>query len=196
MTITLINAIIYIETISKGDVSMNITIIGRKCNPREDFRSRTEKRLLKVEKLFGEDAVAKVTATVEKNYQSVEVTVNKGGMIFRAEERADNINDALDECVDSLIRQIRKNKTRLEKKLRATAFEDFADFDIEEESEFDLIREKTVALKPQSVEEAILQMNLLGHQFYMFLNADTGIINVVYGRKDSGYGLIVPDYDD
>ena len=196
MTITIINVIIVIETISEGDVSMNITIIGRKCNPREDFRSRTEKRLLKVEKLFGEDAVAKVTATVEKNYQSVEVTVNKGGMIFRAEERADNINDALDECVDSLIRQIRKNKTRLEKKLRATAFEDFVDLDIEEESEFDLIREKTVALKPQSVEEAILQMNLLGHQFYMFLNADTGIINVVYGRKDSGYGLIIPDYDD
>lgn len=196
MTITTINVIIVIETISEGDVSMNITIIGRKCNPREDFRSRTEKRLLKVEKLFGEDAVAKVTATVEKNYQSVEVTVNKGGMIFRAEERADNINDALDECVDSLIRQIRKNKTRLEKKLRATAFEDFVDLDIEEESEFDLIREKTVALKPQSVEEAILQMNLLGHQFYMFLNADTGIINVVYGRKDSGYGLIIPDYDD
>lgn len=196
MTITTINVIIVIETISEGDVSMNITIIGRKCNPREDFRSRTEKRLLKVEKLFGEDAVAKVTATVEKNYQSVEVTVNKGGMIFRAEERADNINDALDECVDSLIRQIRKNKTRLEKKLKATAFEEFVDLDIEEESEFDLIREKTVALKPQSVEEAILQMNLLGHQFYMFLNADTGIINVVYGRKDSGYGLIIPDYDD
>ena len=196
MTIITINVIIVIETISEGDVSMNITIIGRKCNPRDDFRSRTEKRLLKVEKLFGEDAVAKVTATVEKNYQSVEVTVNKGGMIFRAEERADNINDALDECVDSLIRQIRKNKTRLEKKLRATAFEDFVDLDIEEESEFDLIREKTVALKPQSVEEAILQMNLLGHQFYMFLNADTGIINVVYGRKDSGYGLIIPDYDD
>lgn len=200
LTIILLNGIIVVEqsahSTDKGDVSMNITIIGRKCNPREDFRTRTEKRLLKVEKLFGEDAVAKVTATVEKNYQSVEVTVNKDGMIFRAEERADNINDALDECVDSLIRQIRKNKTRLEKKLRATAFEDFIDLDIEEESEFDLIREKTVALKPQSVEEAILQMNLLGHQFYMFLNADTGIINVVYGRKDSGYGLIIPDYDD
>ena len=175
---------------------MNITIIGRKCNPREDFRARVEKKLLKVEKLFGEDAVAKVTAIVEKNYQAVEVTVNKGGMLFRAEERAENINDALDECVDSLIRQIRKNKTRLEKKLRAAAFEEFVEYDVEEESEFDLIREKTVALKPQSVEEAILQMNLLGHQFYMFLNAETGIINVVYTRKDSGYGLIVPDYDE
>lgn len=200
LTIILLNGIIVVEqsahSTDKGDVSMNITIIGRKCNPREDFRTRTEKRLLKVEKLFGEDAVAKVTATVEKNYQAVEVTVNKDGMIFRAEERADNINDALDKCVDLLIRQIRKNKTRLEKKLRATAFEEFVDLDIEEESEFDLIREKTVSLKPQSVEEAILQMNLLGHQFYMFLNADTGIINVVYGRKDSGYGLIIPDYDD
>ncbi len=192
------NVIIAIETRNsrKGDVSMNITIIGRKCNPREDFRSRAEKRLLKVEKLFGEDALAKVTATVEKNYQSVEVTVNKNGMIFRAEERAENMNDALDECVDSLIRQIRKNKTRLEKKLRAVSFEDLLLPDVEEEKEFDLIREKTVALKPQSVEEAILQMNLLGHQFYMFLNAETDTINVVYGRKDSGYGLIVPDYDD
>ena len=175
---------------------MNITIIGRKCNPREDFRSRVEKRLLKVEKLFGEDALAKVTATVEKNYQSVEITVNKGGMLFRAEERAENMNDALDECVDSLIRQIRKNKTRLEKKLRASALDEFVTSDVEEETEFDLIREKTVALKPQSVEEAILQMNLLGHQFYMFLNAETDTINVVYGRKDTGYGLIVPDYDD
>ena len=192
------NVIIAIETKTrKGDVSMNITIIGRKCNPREDFRSRAEKRLLKVEKLFGEDALAKVTATVEKNYQSVEVTVNKGGMIFRAEERAENMNDALDECVDSLIRQIRKNKTKLEKKLRVVNLGDFvlSDYD-EDEEDYNLIREKTVSLKPQSVEEAILQMNLLGHQFYMFLNSDTGIINVVYGRKDSGYGLIVPDYDD
>ena len=198
MTFSFENGIIALENriYTKGDVSMNITIIGRKCNPREDFRSRAEKRLLKVEKLFGEDALAKVTATVEKNYQAVEVTVNKDGMIFRAEERADNINDALDECVDSLIRQIRKNKTRLEKKLRASVLDEFVIPDVEEESDFDLIREKTVALKPQSVEEAILQMNLLGHQFYMFLNSETDTINVVYGRKDSGYGLIVPDLND
>ena len=134
MTIVFRNDIIYIETISEGDVSMNITIIGRKCNPREDFRTRVEKRLVKVEKLFGEDAVAKVTAIVEKNYQAVEVTVNKGGMIFRAEERAENINDALDECVDSLVRQIRKNKTRLEKKLREVTFEDFNIEEVEEEA--------------------------------------------------------------
>ena len=173
---------------------MNITIVGRKCIPREDFRMRAEKRLGKVEKLFGEEASAKVTATVEKTCHIVEVTVTKSGMIFRAEERAENMEDALDACVDSLIRQIRKNKTRLDKKLHSAVLDDFIDT-VEEETEFDVIREKTVALKPQSVEEAILQMNLLGHQFYMFLNADTDEINVVYKRNATGYGLIAPDTD-
>ena len=115
-------------------------------------------------------------------------------MIYRAEERADNMVDALDECVDSLIRQIRKNKTRLDKKLHSAVLDDFM-IDVEEEIEFDVIREKSIALKPQSVEEAILQMNLLGHQFYMFLNADTDQINVVYKRNANGYGLIAPDIE-
>lgn len=174
---------------------MNITIVGRKCNPREDFRLRAEKRLSKVEKLFGEESSAKVTATVEKTCHIVEVTVTKSGMIFRAEERAENMLDALDACVDSLIRQIRKNKTRLDKKLHSAVLEDFMDSEVEEETDFQVIREKTIALKPQSVEEAILQMNLLGHQFYMFLNAETDEINVVYRRNATGYGLISPDVD-
>ncbi len=174
---------------------MNITIIGRKCNPREDFKARAEKRLSKVEKLFGEEANAKVTATVEKSCHIVEITVTKGGMIFRAEESADNMVDALDECVDSLIRQIRKNKTRLDKKLHNAVLDDFIFEPVEEEEDFDIIREKTIALKPQSVEEAILQMNLLGHQFYMFLNAETDLINVVYKRNANGYGLIAPDME-
>lgn len=173
---------------------MNITIVGRKCNPRDDFRLRAEKRLGKVEKLFGEEASAKITATVEKTCHIVEITVTKGGMIYRAEERTENMIDALDNCVDSLIRQIRKNKTRLDKKLHAAVLDDFFNDNVEEE-EFDVIREKTVALKPQSVEEAILQMNLLNHQFYMFLNADTDEINVVYKRNAAGYGLISPDTD-
>jgi len=174
-------------------VVMNITIIGRKCNPREDFRARTEKRLAKIERLLDEEISAKVTATVEKTCQIVEITVSKGGILFRAEERAENITDALDECVDSLIRQIRKNKTKLDKKLHSLVIDDFFGDVVEEESEFDVIREKTVALKPQSVEEAILQMNLLGHKFYMFLNAQTDEINVVYKRNETGYGLISPE---
>lgn len=174
---------------------MNITIIGRKCNPREDFRLRAEKRLEKVEKLFGEEANAKITATVEKTCHIVEITVTKGGMIYRAEESAENMVDALDNCVDSLIRQIRKNKTRLDKKLHSAVLDDFFADEIVEEAEYDVIREKSISLKPQSVEEAILQMNLLGHQFYMFLNADTDEINVVYKRNATGYGLLSPEWD-
>lgn len=182
-------------THTRKGVIMNITIVGRKCNPREDFRARAEKRLSKVDKLFGDEAAAKVTATVEKSCHIVEITVTKNGMIYRAEEQADNMLDALDECVDSLIRQIRKNKTRLDKKLHAAVLDDFFTDEVEEEKDYDVIREKTVALKPQSVEEAILQMNLLGHQFYMFLNADTDEINVVYKRNANGYGLLAPDSD-
>ena len=102
---------------------MNITIIGRKCAPRDSFKERVEKKMAKIGKFFGEDADAKVTATVEKGYKSVEITVYKNGMIFRAEERGDEMNDAFDRSFEALIRQLRKNKTKLEKKFRSVSFE-------------------------------------------------------------------------
>ena len=115
-------------------------------------------------------------------------------MIFRAQERSDDLEDALDMCVDSLIRQIRKNKTRIEKKLRDVSFDDIlAAMDVDEEDELDVVRTKTVVLKPETVEEAILQMNLIGHMFYMFRNAETDDICVVYKRKANTYGLIEPE---
>ena len=173
---------------------MKITVIGRKCTPRDSFKERAEKRLKKIEKFFGSDAEAKVTATVEKNVQIVEVTIFHDGYIFRSQERAQNMNDALDRCADSLVRQIRKNKTRVEKKLRQGAFEAYDAIDpIEPEDDYDIVRSKEITLKPQSVEEAILQMNLLDHQFYVFLNSSNEKICVVYSRKDGGYGLIIPD---
>ena len=132
---------------------------------------------------------------MEKSAKIVEITVAHGGMIFRAEERAEDMEDALDGCVDSLVRQIRKNKTRVEKRLRSGAFDAYTDMEpVSEELDFDVVRTKKIPLnKPQDVDEAILQMNLLGHQFYVFLNAVTNQINVVYRRKDGGYGLIEPD---
>lgn len=175
---------------------MKITVIGRKCTPRDSFKERAEKRLKKVEKFFGSEAEAKVTATVEKNEQIVEVTIYHDGYIFRSQERAQNMNDALDRCADSIVRQIRKNKTRVEKKLRQGAFEAYDAIDsFEPEDSYDIVRSKEITLKPQSVEEAILQMNLLDHQFYLFLNSANEKICVVYSRKDGGYGLIVPDTD-
>ncbi len=174
---------------------MKITILGRKCTPRDSFKSHAEKKLSKIERFFGEDAEAKVTATVEKTSQIVEITVVYSGMIFRAEESAPNMNEALDSCVDSLIRQIRKNKTRVEKKLRTGSIDSFVagEAPVEEEVDFDVVRSKTVSVKPQSIDEAILQMNLLDHKFYMFKNAETEQINVVYKRNDGGYGVLLPD---
>ena len=93
---------------------MNITIIGRKCTPRESFKERAELKLKKVEKFFGPEADAKVTATVEKNIKIVEITLSKGGFIFRSQERSQDLEDALDKCVDSLIRQIRKTRQDLQ----------------------------------------------------------------------------------
>lgn len=175
---------------------MKITVIGRKCTPRDSFRERAEKRLKKVEKFFGDDAQAKITATVEKNEQIVEVTIFHNGIIFRSQERAANMNDALDRCADSIVRQIRKNKTKVEKKLRSGAFEVFeAVEEFEAEDDYSVVRSKTISLKPESVEEAILQMNLLDHQFYVFLNSADDKICVVYARKDGGYGLIIPESD-
>lgn len=170
---------------------MNITVVGRKCTPRESFKERAEKKLQKIERFFGDNASAKVTATVEKSSQSVEITVYNDGMIFRAQERAENMNDALDGCVDLLVRQIRKNKTKIEKRLKSGAFDAFGT-DVDEEKDFELVRTKTISVKPQSVDEAILQMNMLGHEFYVFRNSANNIISVVYRRADGGYGLIEP----
>ena len=175
---------------------MKITVIGRKCTPRDSFMERAEKRLKKIEKFFPDEVEAKVTATVEKNQQTVEVTIFHDGMIFRAQERAINMNDALDKCADDLVRKIRKNKTRVEKKLRSGAFDSFDAADaFEADEDFSVARSKEIVLKPQSVEEAILQMNLLDHRFYMFRNSADDKICVVYARNDGGYGLLVPAED-
>ena len=177
---------------------MKIIISGRKCTPRDSFKDHAEKKLAKVARFFGEDAEAKVTATVEKSCQIVEVTVASRGMYFRAEESAQNMNEALDACINSIIRQIRRNKTRLEKRLRTGNLDSIiaeTESAVDEEESFDVVRTKSVVLKPQSVDEAILQMNLLGHLFYMFRNAETGEINVVYKRNDGGYGVLVPEIE-
>lgn len=177
---------------------MKVTVIGKKCTPRESFVERAEKKLDKISKFFGDDAEAKVTAKAEKNAKIVEITINHNGVIFRAQERSEDMLQALDACVDVLVRQMRRNKTRLEKKFKSAPAFDMSDFigteeekDVQED-EYELVRTKEIALKPQSVEEAILQMNMLDHKFYMFLNDETNEVNVVYSRKDGGYGLLIP----
>lgn len=179
---------------------MKITITGRKVTLRNHFKERVEKKLSKFNRIFGEDAVANVTVTMEKNRQTVEVTIRHGGMVYRAENTSLEMNDALDEVIAALGRQIRKNKTRLEKKVRSGVLDDFIAqekiaSEEPEETEYQIVRSKHFPVKPLDAEEAILQMNMVGHQFYMYRNASTGEINVVYRRKDGTYGLLEPEVE-
>ena len=181
---------------------MKITITGRKVNLRDSFKERVYKKLAKFNKFFGDDAEANVTVTLEKNRQTVEITIRSRNMIYRAEETSLEMEEALDKAIDHLQRQIRKNKTKLDKRLKDSTTDVVADFseleadagadDVEEEREFQIVRSKKHPVRPMNIDEAILEMNMSGHEFYMFRNDFTNAINVVYRRKDGNYGLIEP----
>lgn len=175
---------------------MKTTIVGRKCTPKESFKDHVEKKLTKIDKFFGGEGTAKVTAAVNKNNTTnVELTVQNGGLFFRSQATDQDMTVAFDECVDNMIRQIRKNKTKVEKRIKSGNFDAIVAEDSlpEEEAEYKIVRQKNIVVKPQTVEEAILQMNLLEHDFYLFENIDTGDVNVVYARKEGGYGLLEPE---
>lgn len=171
---------------------MKLTVSGKQMTVRPSLRDLTEKKLSKFDRFFGDDGEAAVCFSCRHDLQYVEITIYYGGTIFRCEEGADTFQSAIDEAVESLERQIRKNKTRLEKRLRSGAFEPLVEEGEEEEGEF-RIRTKYIPVKPMSVEEAILQMNLIGHQFFVFRDAETEKPCVVYRRKDGDYGLIVEE---
>ena len=173
---------------------MKISIYGKQMTVRESLKLAVEKKLAKFDKFFGEDTEAFVTCRTRKGVKIIEITVNYSGATFRCEEESDTFLTALDRAIEGLERQIRKNKTRLEKKMKSGAFVIAEEDDDEyvEEGEFEL-RVKTFSMRPMTVDEAILQMNLLGHAFFVFTDADTGLISVVYKRKAGSYGLIMPE---
>ena len=171
---------------------MKMTIVARKVTVRPSFTERTEQKLSKLDKFFQNDAECTVTLNqLPRDTLQVEATVRSGGMVFRAETVDEDANSAIDTLLDLLVRQIRKNKTRLERRLREDAFASEPEAEWEED-EYRVVRTKSFAVRPLDVEEAILQMNLLGHQFFMFLNTETGGINVVYRRRNGDYGLLEP----
>lgn len=171
---------------------MNIKIIGRKVNLRDNFKVLVEKKLSKFERIFDPDADATVTVTLEKNRQTVEITIKQRGMIYRAEATSLEMNEALDLVVSKLGRQIRKNKTKLENAKKVNLFELTDEYYEEPEEEFSVVKTKKFFVKTMNVEEAILQMNLLEHEFFMFRDEESGEICVVYRRKDGNYGLLEP----
>lgn len=178
---------------------MKITITGKQIALTEGLKARVEDRFAKLDKYFYKETEAFVTLSVQREDQVIEAIIHSGSLMLRVEEATTDMYSSIDNAVDILERQLRKNKTKLEKKMKREYIENLA-FDnipvIKEEDDGDdikIVRTKKIESKPMSPEEAVLQMELIGHTFYIFTNAETGDTNVVYRRKKGDYGLIEVD---
>ena len=194
---------------------MKFVFTDKKVTLPNSIHAYAEKKVGKLDRFFKEDATATITFSVEKErLNQVEITIRSSGTIFRVSESTSDMHASIDAAVTTLERQIRKNKTRLEKRLRQGAFErtiaetpssfaevqeraldveDFSSFapDEPEEGGYHMVRTKTFPIKPMTRDEAILQMNLLGHSFFAFRDEDAnGAFALVYRRYDGDYGLI------
>ena len=174
---------------------MNTKIIERKYQATDRMKEKMELKLSKFEKIFDSETDIQLVLTKEKEREICEITIFYKDTIFRVEETTRDMYESFDECIENLKKQIRKYKTKLENKFKGKKYEDvLLEFDgfveEDEESEFEIIKTKRISVKPMFVEEAILQMNLLNHEFFVFKNAETSEIDIVYKRKDGKYGII------
>lgn len=173
---------------------MNITISGRKTTVKDQFKEKVEAKLSKFDRFFDTEANANVVVTNSHDRETVEVTISSNGMYFRSEKTTDDRSDSLEAVCDALFKQIVKNKNKLVSKVKSSGFENlnFEGITPEPEAAYTPIKTKKFPVKVMTMEEAILQMNMLGHEFFMFKNAESGEFNVVYLRNNGGYGLIEP----
>lgn len=182
---------------------MKLDIRGKNIEVTDALRDYTTKRLSKLEKYIDDMKGAQVALSVEGTVHKVEVTIPLNGMILRGEESTDDMYTSIDMVEDKLEKQIEKYKTKLYRTHRGVGLKKAVKEEIEKELKFDntaaepfkIVRTKRFALKPMDEEEAIMQMNLLGHNFFVFFNAQSEEVNVVYKRKDGNYGLIEPNFD-
>lgn len=177
---------------------MKFQFSEKKVRLPEKVHAYAEKKVMKLARFFDDDAEALIVFSVEKNRNNVELTVRGAGTLFRASESTSDMFASIDAAVGTIEGQIRKNKTRLARRLRQDAFVrqvDETSFAPEgEEDDLNLVRIKQFAMKPMRREEALMQMNLLGHTFFAFRDEDRdGAFAVVYKRNDGGYGLIEDD---
>ena len=175
---------------------MNFIISGRNIDITPGLRQAVEQKLGKLEKYFTPETDIIVTLSVEKERQKIEVTIPVKGNIIRSEQESSDMYVSIDLVEEIIERQVKKYKTRIiSKKQNALAFnEAFLQEEAEQEETVNIVKTKRFAMKPMDAEEACVQMELLGHNFFMFLNADTNEVNVVYKRKGNSYGLIEPEF--
>lgn len=174
---------------------MRITLTGKNIEITNGIKTAVEKKMQKLEKYFHENTTVNVTLSVQKNRQFIEVTIPFAGAVLRAEEHSIDLYESIDNVVEVIIRQIRKHKTKLQKRVHSGETIRFENFDyLPVDLEPKIVRTKRFAMKPMNEEEAVLQLELLNHGFYVFRNATTDEVNVVYKRKDGNYGLIEPEF--
>ena len=172
---------------------MKFTIRGKKLEVTDALKSYIEEKIGRLDKYFEnpDNISANVLMKLSGNNQVVEVTINTHGLMLRGEESKKDLYASIDLVTDKIERQIRKNKTKIHKKTSKETIRDFREFETEEvEDNKDVVKRKTIDMKPMSEEEAILQMNLIDHDFFVYKDADTNNVNVVYKRKAGDYGVI------
>jgi putative sigma-54 modulation protein len=177
---------------------MKVIITSKNLNASEHLKDTIESKFQKLGKFFSSDINSNVMLSLEKGRHRVEATINAKGTIFRAEETTTDVYSGVDRVVDKLSAQMSKFKTKLQKKHKdnkAILFADVPDFPLDgAEEESALVRRKKFDLLPMAVDEAVLQMELLEHSFFVFLNMETDNVSVVYKRKDGNYGLLETEY--
>ena len=176
-------------------ISMKFIISGRNIDVTEGLRAAVEDKIGKLEKYFTSDTEVHVTMSVEKDRQKIEVTIPVKGNIIRSEQVSNDMYVSIDLVEEIIERQLKKYKTKLVDKKQSTGFfsQDFIEKDYMDEEEVKIIRSKKFDIKPMYPEDACIQMELLGHNFFVFCNAETDEVNVVYKRKGNTYGLIEPE---
>lgn len=176
---------------------MRIVVSGKNIIITDALKDKVNKKLSKFDRFFEPNTEARATLSVEKGRHIFEVTIPFNGVILRGEEATDDMYMSIDNVIEKLERQVRKQKTKLERKMKDynlrfdTLFDSVPE---EQDDERKIVRTKRFAMKPMPAEEAAMQMELLGHNFFVFSNADTEEVNVIYKRKDGDYGLIEPEF--
>ena len=174
---------------------MNYIISGKNIEVTEGLKSSIYDKLGRLEKFFTDDTDAQVTLSVEKERQKIEVTIPMKGHIIRAEQASDDMYVSIDLVVEVIERQVTRYKKKIvDKEQNASYIRDDFFEDADDEEEVKIIRSKRFAVKPMYPEDACVQMELLGHNFFVFRNAETEEVNVVYKRKGNTYGLIEPEF--
>ncbi len=175
---------------------MRVSIAGKGMEVSDYLKDLVTKKVMKLQRFFDEDTEAHITMSIQKSRHIVEVTIPFDGIVLRGEEATGDMYASVDGVIRKLEKQIHKHRTALKKRLRENAFtseDDAYAQALAEEKQPAVVRTKKFVVKPMDIEEAKMQMEMLGHQFFVFRNAVTNEINVLYVRHDGDYGLIEPE---